>query len=240
MSGISPSSLFPPPFHNKLTKYRKFPFVSDTYKLAAISKLRSTSLKYTLFITGVFMDYLGPPTYISTHLMTINILLDSEAGIAAIPGTGDVKAVFTHTATVAAFVAASLDLNPWPEKAFIIGESITGNELLAIAESIQSKLFPSFPSPELPYGGSSLLSGTKFEVHHDSISDLAEGKVTELPVNIPRYQFLPKAVVDSISSVVGHAIATGWFEFPEEDSLNKLLPEVKVVGVKEFLGGAQK
>jgi hypothetical protein len=120
-----------------LTIYRKYPFVGGAVKLAAIEKLKATpQLQYTRFITGTFMDYFGPPT-IPTHLRTISLLLDMEHNRAAVPGDGNIPIVLSHSTTIAAFVAASLDLESWPEASFIIGQRLTPNELVSIAESVK-------------------------------------------------------------------------------------------------------
>ena len=112
-----------------------FPFID--FKIAAIKKLQAApSLKYTRFISGTFMDYLGPP-HAPTHLPIISLIVDIENNKAAIPGDGKVPAVFTHSTDVAHFVAAALSLDEWPEASIIIGDRITLNELMSLAEVIK-------------------------------------------------------------------------------------------------------
>ena len=54
---------------------------------------------------------------------------------AAIPGSGNTPVAFTHTSDIAQFVVASLDLPEWPEESWIIGDKVTWNEALRLAEA---------------------------------------------------------------------------------------------------------
>ena len=69
----------------------------------------------------------------------LSLIVDLENNKAAIPGEGNTKLVFTHTSTIAAFVAASLDLETWPEETFIEGDRKTINEVVAIAEKVKGE-----------------------------------------------------------------------------------------------------
>lgn len=51
--------------------------------------------------------------------------------------------VFTYTKDVGRFVAGSLELPEWPEKSFMVGDKVTLNELLRLAQDATGKL-PSF------------------------------------------------------------------------------------------------
>lgn len=103
------------------------------YKCAALEKLRGSPLSFTAYICGFFLDYYGYP-YAPTYLPPMHIVLDMHNAKAAIPGNGDVPVVFTYTKDVGKLVAASLDVREWPEKAFIVGDKVTLNELLKLAE----------------------------------------------------------------------------------------------------------
>ncbi|KAL6230070.1 hypothetical protein BDW75DRAFT_234693 [Aspergillus navahoensis] len=67
-------------------------------KLAAAARLRSTtSLEYTFVSNGFFLDFFGMPrvkTYLDHQLV---FAVDVANNVAAIPGSGDVPIVFTHT-----------------------------------------------------------------------------------------------------------------------------------------------
>ena len=88
------------------------------------------------------MDYLGTSN-MPTPVNMLNLILDFENNKAVIPGTGDTNVVFTHTTTIGTFVAASLELETWPEESFMKGDRCTLRELVGIAERIKgSFLFP--------------------------------------------------------------------------------------------------
>jgi hypothetical protein len=181
------------------------------YKVSGIEALKKAGLPYTRFMTGYFLDYFGYPHY-KTYMSPIAIGLDVENATAAIPGDGNVPVVFTLTSDVGKFVAASLD-SEWPEKSVIVGTRVTLNELLSFAEDA---------------------TGKKFSVTYDSLEKLKGYQVTELPANIPRYQFFPKQMMDGLLATMGVGMAEGWFDLKGE-TLNSKFPQVKATGAKEFL-----
>lgn len=69
----------------------------------------------------------------------MSIVLDIPSKKAAIPGSGNEPAVFTHTTDVAKFVAASLDLDKWDTASYVVGDRVTWNEFLHFAEEATSK-----------------------------------------------------------------------------------------------------
>ena len=210
---------------------RNYPFIGTAVKLAAIEKLKAApELQYTRFVTGTFMDYFGPAA-IPTYLKTISLVLDMEHNKAIVPGDGETPVVLSHSTTIAKFVAASLDLESWPEASFIIGQRLTMNELVAIAESVKGVL------SLLKTGIGLTAAGAKFEVVHESIADLQAGNNTELECNIPRYEIIPEATINYISREWAVAAAKGIIDFPSKGSLNELLPGVKPLSAREFLSG---
>ena len=60
--------------------------------------------------------------------------LDIKHRTAAIPGSGDVPVTFTFSKDVARYVAAFLDLEKWEQRTFIVGDKVTMNEMVKIAE----------------------------------------------------------------------------------------------------------
>ncbi|KIN00730.1 hypothetical protein OIDMADRAFT_42516 [Oidiodendron maius Zn] len=187
-----------------------FPFAA--YRIAAIDKLRVTSLEYTSFLTGVFLDYFGMP-HAPTYLSGFSIIVDVVNMKAAIPGEGNTPIVFTYTADVATFVAASLDLAAWPKKSVIAGDKITSNQLVGLVEKAR---------------------GRKVDLVHDSLQDLRAGKITELPSNIPLYSFMPKPVLEGMLISFAMAMEVGLVDI-EGKTLNEMLPDVKAMSVDVFL-----
>jgi hypothetical protein len=106
------------------------------HKINAMKELQNTrNLEHTVFHTGYLMDYWGFPgvkSYLSR--MPLVFWLDIPNNAAAIPGSGNTYAVFTHTTDVARFVAASLDLPSWEPETFVMGDRVTWNEFLHWAE----------------------------------------------------------------------------------------------------------
>lgn len=80
-----------------------------------------STLEYTLFYVGYFLDFWGHPRVKTNQLPNI-IAVDIEHNVAAIPGSGDVPVTFTHTRDVARFVAASLELPKWDRESYVIGD----------------------------------------------------------------------------------------------------------------------
>lgn len=105
-------------------------------KLDAVEALEKSTLEYTLFYVGYFLDFWGYPR-VQSHQRQNLIVVDIEYNKAAIPGEGNTPVTFTHTFDVAEFVAASLDLPSWEKESYVIGESITWNEFLRLAGEVK-------------------------------------------------------------------------------------------------------
>ncbi|KAL3444832.1 NAD(P)-binding protein [Aspergillus insuetus] len=189
-----------------------FPVIKG--KVAADAKLRSTkSLEYTSVSNGFFLDYYGLPK-LKSYLQPFVFAVDVANNTAAIPGTGDVPIVFTHTFDVARFVAALVGEPNWPERSIVIGDKKSWNEFVAIAEDVK---------------------GVKFNTTHDSEELLNTFKVTELPSHPSVYPFLPKEQLQYILAVFGRWTAAGDFDLPDAESLNRRFPEIKPRSVRDVL-----
>ncbi|KAK0705795.1 hypothetical protein B0T21DRAFT_320564 [Apiosordaria backusii] len=193
---------------------------SVPHKLAAFSLLQqTTSLEYTVFHNGFFMDYWGIPR-VKSYLARTPLIswLDIPNNSAAIPGSGETYAHFTHTLDVAKFVAASLDLPKWEKETFIYGDRLTWNQFLKLAEEAK---------------------GVKFDVKYDSVENMRKGEATELPGQVALYKYLPKEVLQGMTSAFGAWFEEGVFELKPEGQgqgfLNEKFPEVKPMKAKEML-----
>ncbi|KAL8404830.1 hypothetical protein RB594_009634 [Gaeumannomyces avenae] len=194
---------------------------STRRKLEVKEELAKTkTLEHTLFNNGYFMDYWGlpkVPSYLS-RMPNYPFWIDMENNAAALPGSGDVPAHFTHTADVARFVAASLDLPKWEPETDVYGDLFTWNEFLRLGEDAK---------------------GTKFNVVYDSVEKLKTGQTTELPAHVPLYHIFPKEVMDSMGAPFGLWFEQGMFELkPAGKFLNDQFPEIKPMKVKEMLDKA--
>jgi hypothetical protein len=88
------------------------------------------------------MDYWGIPGVKSNLARDPPLVswVDMVHHAAALPGTGDVPVVFTHTADVARFVAASLDLSTWEPETWVAGDKVTWNEFVRLAEQATGRV----------------------------------------------------------------------------------------------------
>ncbi|KAE8372283.1 NAD(P)-binding protein [Aspergillus bertholletiae] len=188
-----------------------FPVVKG--KLAALQRLQSSGLEYTLVTNGFFMDYYGLPK-VKSYLQPFVFAVDMANNMAAIPGLGNTPVVFTHTFDVAKFVAALTNLTDWPKRSTIIGDKKTWNEVVCIAE---------------------VAKGIKFNVTHDSLEKLSSFQVTELPSHLSMYPFLPKETLQYILAIFGRWTANGDFNLDESDILNKRFPEIKARTIREVM-----
>ncbi|KAH6663285.1 hypothetical protein F5X68DRAFT_144529 [Plectosphaerella plurivora] len=190
---------------------------STGYRVKAMKKLQTTGMEHTRFIIGFLMDYYGFPAE-PIPVTPLAVVLDMDKCRAAIPADGNAPVTFTHSETIAKFVVASLDLPSWPSKSWIVGDTISWNEALAIAEDVR---------------------GRDFDVFYDSIEDLGQAKITELPGNVARYAVTPKPFLDGILSAWSLGFAEGWFNLPAQTgtdrTLNDICPTVEVLGFRAFL-----
>lgn len=194
---------------------------SIQHKLNALGELEKTKdLEWSVVHNGFFLDYWGIPG-VKSYLVRAPMVfwLDVPNNAAALPGTGDTKAVFTHTSDVARFVAASVDLKRWDRDMFVRGDRLTWNEFLGLAQEVK---------------------GTKFTVAYDSVEDMKSGKTTELPGQVPLYQFIPKEALLGYTAVFGLWFENGAFDLKPEEWLNDSFPEIKPMTAKEMLEKAWK
>ena len=87
------------------------------------------------------MDYWGMPK-VRTNLQPYVIGIDVANCWAAIPGDGNDKLSVTYTYDMATFIVKLLDLEEWPEFSVFVGDEITYNELLKLAEQVRGMSIP--------------------------------------------------------------------------------------------------
>lgn len=84
-------------------------------------------------VNGIMLDYWTAPKIPST-MPPVTLVMDIPHKVAAIPGDGNVTNTFTHTRDIAKFTAAMLDLDKWDPVSYIVGDRVTWNEFLRLAE----------------------------------------------------------------------------------------------------------
>ena len=108
------------------------------FQAAADSLLQESSLEWTRFVVGFFLDYYGIP-FIKTYLPPMSFVVDMANKRAVIPGTGEEPISFTYTYDVARFVDAFLEMPKWEQITYCYGEKTTWNEFIKVAEQVTSK-----------------------------------------------------------------------------------------------------
>jgi hypothetical protein len=185
-------------------------------KVQIVDAISQTNLEWTGIQNGLFTDFYVSPK-IKSYLNPFPLVLDIQGNAAGIPGTGDEYIVFTHTSDISKYVAELvLDPNPWGKISTIIGDKITWNEFVKIAEDVK---------------------GTKFEVTYDSIDTLKQGKITELPSHPHIYPFFPKEAMQGLFSSFGILFANGDFDLKSDssNSLNERYPGISPKPVRELV-----
>ena len=81
------------------------------------------------------MDYWGMP-HARTNLAPFTFGISIPSRTAAIPGDGNDLICMTYTYDLAAYMVKMLELEEWPEFSVVVGDEITYNQLLEIAEEI--------------------------------------------------------------------------------------------------------
>jgi uncharacterized protein YbjT (DUF2867 family) len=186
-------------------------------KIGTVQALEATSLEYTTVINGYFLDYFVPK--VKSYMPPMAFVLDIANNFAAIPGSGDVPVVLTHTFDIARFVAALVAQPKWEKESYIVGDRVTWNEFVRLAEEAK---------------------GTKFTVVHDSLEKLRAGQITELPSHPSLYPFFPKPMLQGFFAAFGIGSEEGEFDLRPAHSLNDDFPDIKPRTVKELLSEAWK
>ncbi|KAL2127849.1 hypothetical protein VTI74DRAFT_10088 [Chaetomium olivicolor] len=200
-------------YTEQITMY--FPFAK--VKIDIIEALEGTSLDYTSVLNGYFLDYFFVPK-VKSYMPPMALVLDIANNFAAIPGSGDIPVVFTHSFDVAHFVAALVKQPRWEKESHIIGDRVTWKEFLRLAEEAK---------------------GTKFTVVHDSVEKLRTGQITELPSHPSLYPFFPKQMLQGFFAAFGIMFEQGEFDLQPSYSLNDQFPDIKPRTIKKGVGFSQ-
>ncbi|KAM0492543.1 hypothetical protein ACHAP8_009898 [Fusarium lateritium] len=185
----------------------------DSYK-----KLEQTGLEWTAFNVGWFLEYYAMP-YVDTYIPQTTFVVDMANCHASIPGDGKQAMTFTYTKDVAKFVVAALQLPSWEHDTYVIGDKMTWEEFVLLAEEVRGK---------------------KFSVTYDSAAKLKASEVTELPGQVAAYDYFPKEWAQKLFSVFGFWVTEGIFDWPEHKTLNQQFPGLKVTSAREMLEQAWK
>ncbi|EXA33750.1 hypothetical protein FOVG_15051 [Fusarium oxysporum f. sp. pisi HDV247] len=186
---------------------------------ATLAVLSQAKLEYTIVSNGHFSDYYGYPK-VKTYLKHADFLVDIANKAAVVPGSGEDRVAFTYSFDVARFVDDLVNAEEkWPKHSVIIGEKITVNEIVAIAEGAR---------------------GERFSTVHDDLNKLKSLQVTELPSHVEAYKFFPKPMLQTLLAAIGLWNTEGHFDLAYEGSLNQMFPHIELTSVKELIDQAWK
>ncbi|EKV16009.1 NmrA-like [Penicillium digitatum] len=188
---------------------------SIQYWLDAADRLKASGLQYTRIIPGFFMDYWGMP-HVQTHLQPFTFGVDIFSGTAAIPGDGNNVICMTYTYDMAIYLAKALELDEWPEFSVIVGDEVTYNQVLGMAEEF---------------------TGKKFKVTYDSLEQIKTGDVTVPPQ--PEGTEYSSDEAKEMTALVSRLTVNNVFQLPD-DRLNCRFPDVKPTTMRQFLQNAWK
>ena len=119
---------------------RQVSFHPASGKILSREELEKTkSLEWTTVLNGFFLDYFGIPK-VKSYLQPTTIVLDIANDCAGIPGSGDVPVVLTNSFDVAKYTARLLGLDKWEKESYVIGDRLTWNEFLKLAEEAKGIL----------------------------------------------------------------------------------------------------
>lgn len=188
------------------------------WKFKAVDRLAESRLEWTRFSNSMFMDYAFSPRIPSAFPETQLSWIDFDNNVASIPGDGNTPLVNTHSSDIPKFVMKLLDLPKWDTRYFLVGDRLTFNEYVDMAETAK---------------------GVKFERLYQPTEKLEEGKVTlvssmkkELPDGFN------EASIEQMMSGLGLQIVRGQLDLPFETEgslVNNLFPELKTLKIKEAL-----
>ena len=201
--------------------------------LNAADSLKKSSLQYTRVIPGFFMDYWGMPP-VRTNLQPVTFGMDMVSCQAAIPGDGNDVIGMTYTYDMAEFLIKLLELEEWPEFSIFVGDDVTYNELLRLAEEVRGKTRPKM----LTRYSRLTETGKKFQVTYDSVENVKQGRVTvpPMPSGVP----YSAEELREMTVLVSRLTVAGVFDLPVEQRMNSRFPDLRPIKVKEFLLNAWK
>lgn len=187
------------------------------WKLKAADLLEESNLEYTRISNGIFLDYWFAPHIKSAFAVNVPTWVDVENNYAVIPGDGNAPLVVTHSRDIARFVVAVLGLPRWEKQYFLVGDRLTINDFVRLAEEVK---------------------GVEFEKHTNDAENLAQGGCTFVPAARGLLQALE--VEDQLSmgrmlAFIGTLIVDGDMDLPAEPNLNKAFPDLKTLTVREAL-----
>lgn len=186
------------------------------WKFDAIDRLAASRLEYTLFSNAMFLDYALSPRVPSVMPEMQFSYIDFDNNVATLPGDGNNYIVTTHCNDIPPFLMKLLDLPKWDTRYFLIGNRLTYNQFVDLAEEVK---------------------GVKFERLYNSKDDMEKGQVKLIP-SLQKLTGENGVPFEQIASGLGLQIINGGLDLPfdkEGTVVNDLFPELKTLQVRDGL-----
>lgn len=112
------------------------PYPEKRFHLFARRELENntSTLEYTYFYPGMFMDYFGLPR-VPSSLRPLCFFVDPVRRRAVLPGDGTARMSMTTTTDAARYLALALDLENWPRIMTAVASTVSLKELVSMMES---------------------------------------------------------------------------------------------------------
>ena len=114
--------------------------------ISSYKALESSNLEWTAFNVGWFLEYYGMP-HVQTYIPQTSFVVDMAHRHASIPGDGKQMMTFTYTKDVAKFVVEALGLDAWDRDTYVIGDKMTWEEFIKVAEEARGGKIIHSPDP---------------------------------------------------------------------------------------------
>lgn len=103
--------------------------------IASIARIKMNSLQYTRIVNGLFMDYWGMP-HVPTSLIPHTFGINIGKREAVIPGDGNNIICMTLLRDMTNYLVKLLDIEEWPEFSVFVGDELSYNQMVKIAEEV--------------------------------------------------------------------------------------------------------
>ncbi|KAB5518054.1 hypothetical protein GE09DRAFT_1157361 [Coniochaeta sp. 2T2.1] len=170
------------------------PYPEKRFHMTARRELaKTTSLEYTYFYTGMFMDYFGLPR-VRSSLRPLCFCVDPASGQAVLPRDGEGRMSMTFTTDFARYLVLALELDKWPRIMTTVTSNVSMNELVKLYEKTL---------------------GRKLQVHYQPVEKLLRHEAIDLPVNLAVAREYPDRFPQGIRGIVADleaAVALGGYD----------------------------
>lgn len=162
----------------------------------------------------MYLDYLTSPVVSTPLVFAVPVFIDLENNFAALPGDGNGTVLMTHTSDISRYVAAIQDIPKWETRYYLIGDRVSLNDAVRIAEEVK---------------------GVTFEKHYDIKEELLQNKCTLLPIHktlLPA-EIDPSYMMRTLMAAIGVRVIDGEMDLDVSHAVNGLFPEIQTRTVRD-------